>query len=134
MFPLFSELFQPGNIRNIADTARASWGVDVPEDEVLQTARSVYEARSDASYLERRAVHEGSMSTVWKLLGQLNDEIVNRLGKVRSVYSTLPDYERYALTLLGDTQPDNSVLPYASFTVVHRGNRGTYINGDNILE
>eukprot|EP00899_Mesostigma_viride_P007872 jgi/Mesvir1/17086/Mv05656-RA.1 len=50
------------------------------------------------------------------------------------VYSTLPDYERYALTLLGDTQPDNSVLPYASFTVVHRGNRGTYINGDNILE
>eukprot|EP00899_Mesostigma_viride_P000172 jgi/Mesvir1/10155/Mv02015-RA.1 len=132
-YPVHTELFRLSNIQAIQQGVTASWGVDVLEDEVAQMIRMVYGLRSDASFLERRAVETGDLSGIWEVVDSINRDVANRLGKLNSVYSNLDDYERYARVFLGDEQPDNSVIPHPAYTVCHRKQNVERLDGSNIL-
>eukprot|EP00899_Mesostigma_viride_P010209 jgi/Mesvir1/1918/Mv22948-RA.1 len=133
VYPVYHEVMGIDNIARIQDSVRASWGVDVPAQEVAQTARSVYSMRGDATFMERVLVQKKDYGGIWDLVGSINRDVANRLGKQNSVYSNLPDYERYARVFLGDEQPDNAVIPHPSYTSYNRSACTDYLDGSNIL-
>eukprot|EP00899_Mesostigma_viride_P013650 jgi/Mesvir1/22286/Mv17045-RA.1 len=95
--------------------------------------RAVYNMRGDASYMERVLVQNNNYGGIWSVVGSINRDVANRLGKQNSVYSNLPDYERYARVFLGDEQPDNSVIPHPFYTSVQRSRFTDNLDGSNIL-
>eukprot|EP00899_Mesostigma_viride_P009537 jgi/Mesvir1/18585/Mv17094-RA.1 len=133
MYPVYTELLSMENVERIRDSTRASWGVDVPSQEVAQMIQSVYQMRTDASYMERVIVQTREYDAIWDIVGSINRDVANRLGKLNSVYSTLPDYEKYARVFLGYEQPDNAVIPHPSYTSVNRRSRTDNLDGSNIL-
>eukprot|EP00899_Mesostigma_viride_P007316 jgi/Mesvir1/16586/Mv10121-RA.1 len=133
MYPVYNEVMSMDNISRIQDSVRVSWGVDVPEQEVAQTLRFVYNTRGDASYMERVLVQNKDYGGIWNVVGSINRDVANRLGKQNSVYSTLPDYERYARVFLGDEQPDNTTLPHPFYTSIQRSMLTDNLDGSNIL-
>eukprot|EP00899_Mesostigma_viride_P001526 jgi/Mesvir1/11374/Mv10274-RA.1 len=132
MYPLFARLMAMDNLRDVAESVLREWDVKIPLEKVASVAREVYSERSDATFLERRAVHLRDTSHLAELLRSLNQDVRRRLGTAASVWSNSEDYERYARVFLGDEQPNNAAIPWWEFTSSNPRKDALY-HTDNIL-